>query len=261
MVDQTQEQNYVGSVHYIEEYPHISTQNQVFQPTWYLSHDLCQQSFTCQPTQYSHSHHAYQRSPNHSQKFRLKQRTNQRQRSRSRQSPNSNHSNRTSDPTSQIQLTTTYTPPTDASFMIDYLQKTNYNENPALFLHEIGHDLNVQSSFHPQSTYNFMINNCQSLHPLPEFNSIISPDMLGHNKIDTPSNVNLNMMENQINPTMTNTLDYVQINDCMNTVPMNFDISSDLLLYHPNNYVFPDAPATVSSQTILPDYQQTHFLV
>ncbi|CAG8448813.1 4282_t:CDS:1 [Dentiscutata heterogama] len=260
MVDQTQKQNYVGSIHLIEEYPRINSQNQIFQSNWYPSHDLCQPSFTRQPVQYSHSHHAYQRSPNHSQKFRLKQRTNQRQRSRPRQSPNSNRSNRTSDPMSQIQLTSTYTTPMDVSFMIDYLQKTNYHENTELFLHENGYDLNVQSSFHPQNANNFMFNNYQSLHnhqPLPNFDSNISHDMLGYNQIGTPPNVNLNMMENQINPTVTTTLDYVQINNCANAVPMN----TDFLLYPPNNYVFPDVPLTDSSQIILPNYQQTHFLV
>ncbi|CAG8809355.1 33146_t:CDS:1, partial [Racocetra persica] len=58
----------------------------------------------------------------------------------------------------------------------------------------------------------------------------------------------------------TTTLDYVQINDYVNTVPMNINTSSDFLLYPPNHDVFPDAPITASSHMILPDYQLTHCL-
>ncbi|CAG8591981.1 12674_t:CDS:1, partial [Cetraspora pellucida] len=249
MVDQIQDQNFISSVHLIEEFPRINSQSQAFQPTWCPSHDLCQPSYTHQQTQYSHSHNAYQRSPNHSQKHRLKQRINQRKRSRPRQSPNSNRSNRTSDSVSQVQLPTTYTLPMDVPFMVDYLQKTNYHENPTFFLHEIGHDLNVQSLFHPQSTNNFMINNNdQSFYenqPLLDLNSISPPDMLGHNQIGMPSNIDLYLMENQFNPATT--LDYVQNNDYVDTIPMNINTSSDFLLYPPNHGVFPDAPITASS--------------
>ncbi|CAG8457433.1 7266_t:CDS:2 [Scutellospora calospora] len=205
--------------------------------------------YTHLPTQYSYQ--------NRSKKSRLKQRINQRQRPRSRQSPNSNLSNNISDSISQIQLP-----------MFDYLQKTNYHENSDLSLHEIGHCLNVQPSFHQQNSNNPMFNNnYQSLHEY-KLPPDVYVDMLtfGHNQINMPLNiVDHNMMENNINPTMatTTTSDYDHIHNFINTVPLNVNTSflsspSDLL-YPPNNYVFIDEPTTDLSQVISSDSQQIHF--